>query len=89
MKITTDHFTILAAAVQHTLTAHPDVIAAYRTAGLSEMRLRWDLLWASERYLPEYWITNTLYSYLSDAHIDTALKKILSAHHLMDTYSHD
>ena len=39
-----------------------------------EKRFRWDLLWATGQ---SKWITDVLYSYLNDTHIDTALRSIV------------
>lgn len=49
------------------------------------MRLRWDILWASVKWngshvhdIPlDAWISDVLYEYLNDDHIDTALKKCM------------
>ena len=38
---------------------------------MSEMRFRWDALWARGFRIPGEW-----YKYLNDKHIDTALRKI-------------
>lgn len=38
-----------------------------------EKRLRWD---ASFRYVGSRWVCDTLYSYLDDTHIDTALRSV-------------
>jgi hypothetical protein len=76
MKIRDEHYAVLEAAVKQVLEAHPGVVERYLNQGLSSMRLRWDLLWASEKHLPKYWITQTLYPYLSDPHIDSAMKRI-------------
>ena len=45
----------------------------YVKSGYSDMRYRWDLLYKSGL---SKWICDNLYSYLNDAHIDTALKSI-------------
>ena len=73
MKITSEHYAILESAVQATLAQHANVIREYT----NRRRLLWDVLWASEKHLPAYWITNTLYPYLNDAHIETALNRIV------------
>lgn len=39
-----------------------------------EKRLRWDLFWGAK--LHEF-TSSTLYTYLNDTHIDTALKRII------------
>ena len=58
-------------------------IAAYRqrltAEGRSrdvEKRLRWDMMWAA---VPSSWVCENVYNQgMHDAHIDTALKKIIS-----------
>ena len=42
-----------------------------------EKRFRWDVFWTARRYLNGNFISDILYSYLNDDHIDTALKKIV------------
>lgn len=49
--------------------------AAYIAAGLSTTRYQWDLLRAAE-LIP--WLCDTLYQYLNDSHIQTALNKIVA-----------
>jgi hypothetical protein len=51
----------------------PQVVAEYRAKGLSDKRLRWDVLHASKFPIVP------LYSYLDDEHIDTALKMIFAS----------
>ena len=43
----------------------------YRKRGLSNMRFRWDCLYASQ------FAVCRLYGYLNDSHIDTALRNII------------
>ena len=40
-----------------------------------DKRVRWDMLFLS---LPAAWVCDNLYAYADDAHIDTALRKILA-----------
>ncbi len=55
---------------------------AYRTGNFPradkvkdlEKRYRWDLFWAANL---TRWCCDTLYSYISDTHIDTALRSIV------------
>ena len=74
MKITSEHYGKLSAAVLGQLAARPGIAAKYAEAGLSEKRFRWDLLWACNL---SGWITSELYPYLNDDHIDSALRRIL------------
>ena len=72
MKIQASHYEHLAAAVAPLDTAERR--AAYVAAGLSDERYRWDLTYAAKLSL---WICDTLYPYLNDDHIDTALRRIV------------
>lgn len=55
----------------------PERRAAYASAGLSDVRYRWDLLWAAK--LGPF-VCGTLYKAgLDDSHIDTALRNIIPA----------
>ena len=77
MKMKKEHFETLEKSIKEMLS-HYDGKEVYMKKGLSMMRYRWDLFWhVSERkMLPEYFVSETLYSYLNDDHIDTALRKI-------------
>ena len=72
MKIQTQHFEALLLALAMADT--PQRRAAYTAAGLSTTRYQWDLLRVAG-LMP--WLCDTLYSYLNDAHIQTALNKIV------------
>ena len=72
MKIQASHYGHLAAAVTPLDTAERR--AAYVAAGLSDKRYHWDLTYAAG-LTP--WICSTLYPYLNDDHIDTALRRII------------
>ena len=72
MKIQASHYEHLAAAVAPLDTAERR--AAYVAAGLSDKRYHWDLTYAAD-LTP--WICSTLYPYLNDDHIDTALRRII------------
>lgn len=72
MKIQASHYEHLAAAVAPLDT--PERRAAYVAAGASSTRYRWDLTYATS-LTP--WICSTLYPYLNDEHIDTALRRII------------
>lgn len=52
----------------------PERRADYVKQGLSSKRYRWDLLYAAR---VSNWICSTLYPYLNDSHIDTALRSIV------------
>ncbi len=83
MKITTEHYNDLASKLAQVITgelvsprmAHQPIplLYEYLDAGMSAMRWRWDLLYYGGL---SNWIGETLYSYLNDDHIDTAMRKI-------------
>lgn len=72
MKMKPEHFAILQDAVAKLDTA--DKRKAYAARGLSARRYRWDLLYASGVLEA---MSQPLYLYLNDSHIDTALRKIV------------
>jgi hypothetical protein len=77
MKITTEHYDILRSAI---MQAQQDyhTLEEYQAHNLTAKRWRYDLLWRAIRYqlLPDHFVTDTLYRYVDDSHIDTALRKI-------------
>ena len=72
MKINAEHFAHLAAMVNPLDT--PEKRAQYKMQGLTDKRYRWDLAYMAgcTRF-----ICDSLYSYLDDSHIDTALRSIV------------
>lgn len=74
MKIKSEHFDYLKAAIEPIMARTP--VAEYRAANptFSDKRVRWDYLWAAKL---STWISDNLYSYMNDTHIDTALKAIV------------
>jgi len=79
MKITNEHYAKMEAGCNAVLAAHPELPEQYRAAGLSDMRLNWDVLRAATiddtPGIP--WICRNLYCYMNDTHIGTALKNII------------
>ena len=76
MKMTQEHQTHLAIAIQNVLEKSVDGLSnIYRAKGLSHKRFRWDLLWAA---VPSQWLCDNLYPYLDDSHVDTALRSIVA-----------
>ena len=75
MKMTAEHFDIIAKRIKETFPAPAlaSIYVDYKKQGLSDMRFRWDLLHAA---VSSSFICSDLYSYLNDGHIDTALRKI-------------
>jgi hypothetical protein len=72
MKMQTAHFDHIAEKIAALDT--PALRAAYRDAGLSLKRYQWDVTWKAG--LSAY-ICDTLYPYLNDDHIQTALNRII------------
>lgn len=74
MKMQTAHFDHIAAKIAELDT--PELRAAYRDAGLSLKRYQWDITY--QVGLTTY-ICDTLYKYLNDDHIQTALNRIIKS----------
>ena len=79
MKIKPEHYATLKEAIRTTLSQNPTSHEVYRKEGFTEMRFRWDLLWASKvgEQTISRWISDTIYEYANDEHIDTALRRIV------------
>jgi hypothetical protein len=73
MKMTSEDYENLKLEIIDTLNENPQMWAEYKKIGLSHKRYRWDLLWLSG-----FDITS-LYHYLNDDHIDTALRRLLGS----------
>ena len=81
MKMKSDHYATLKSAIAtnaHKIEAHLNYIVTYSNAKDANKRLRWDMLYLSKRELPAHWVCDTLYPYLNDDHIDTALRQIIA-----------
>lgn len=79
MRMTPDHFNTLREAIHTADNTFPSIREDYEKGAISAKRFRWDLLWASpatSHVTGRSWITENLYPYLNDDHIDTALRKI-------------
>lgn len=81
MKINDEHYHILFNAfesIASKIEDHKQVVIKENRAKDIDKRVRWDALFALSRTsaLPESFIT-TLYTYLNDTHIDTALRKVM------------
>jgi len=88
LKIKDAHYKTLKAALTKVATKHPQRkqwggsmrgwLNFYKGKRLSEKRARWDLLWAATRdTLPPNFVVDTLYPYMNDDHIDSALRAIV------------
>ena len=71
MKITKEDYKRLSDVLQPVLRARPDLYLKYKSEGFSDMRFNWDMMYVSK------FDTCSLYSYLNDTHINTALAKII------------
>ena len=77
MKMKKEDYQYLKSRLEHLIEkiqSHREWIIAEGKAKDVEMRLRWDLLHAAKI---DDFIIDTLYPYLNDTHIDTALRKIM------------
>lgn len=74
MKMKPEHYEHIAQAVKK--DDNDFHRSRYARAGLSDTRYRWDLV-RHVGLMP--WICDTLYQYLNDSHIETALKRIISS----------
>lgn len=72
MKMQPAHFAHLRAALTNVDTEFHR--ARYAAAGLSTRRYQWDAVRAAG-LMP--WLCGTLYSYLNDDHIQTALNRVI------------
>jgi len=74
MKIKKEHFDIMKKSIVKFLTSRPELKEHYKKEGLSKERFAWDVLFAS---VDLGFVNKVLYRYLKDAHIQTALFKII------------
>ena len=80
MKIKPEHLAFMRENIApHDTPFHRD---RYKSAGLSDKRYRWDLFFQAEAKRRPHepttkWMCDVLYTYLSDDHIDTALRSIV------------
>jgi len=78
MKINNEDYAALKNAISGALgnCKVADVAANYERVGLSEKRLRWDLLWSVQNIVRQP-IFDRIYKYAHDDHVDTALRRIV------------
>lgn len=74
MKIKPEHLQKLREVIEEVVKNRPEALAQYKAAGLSHKRYRWDVLYAAKQ---NDFVCNTLYRYMNDDHLDTALQRIL------------
>lgn len=78
MKIQADHYQYMKEAmgkIADKIPAHRERIKDDPRIKDMAKRIRWDWLYGA---IPSRWICDTLYPYMNDAHIDTALRAIVS-----------
>jgi len=80
MKIKPEDLRIIKDAVEKVIKNNPQVtLAAYQAKGLTDLRWRFDLFHAAQRYMPSGFVTN-LYKYMNDSTIDTVLRSLTKSH---------
>lgn len=78
MKIRPEHYEHMKAAIaplMHLVPAHREFVIAEGKARDVEKRIRWDLCYKAGL---SSWMSSTLYGYVHDSHIDTALRNIVA-----------
>jgi hypothetical protein len=80
MKINQTDYNDLRTAIADVLgnRTAAQVLELYHGNGLSEMRMRWDLLWHVSNIVRRP-IFDRIYKYANDTHIDTALRRIVAS----------
>lgn len=80
MKMKPEDFAVLKQHIEAVVAASPGAAALYKAKGLTHLRYRWDLLYASKLKIGDGAGTKgelNLYAYMNDTHIDTALRAIV------------
>ena len=75
MKMKSEDYATLKAAMVPFMAVHPCKREEYHKAGMSDARFAWDVLYASRYDVRE------LYRYLNASHIQTALLRIVVEEH--------
>ena len=74
MKITNQHFSELDTRLQPAIKSFPHSLGEYKKSGMSHRRYCFDVLWHAKQ---SDFVCNTLYRYMNDDHLYTALKQII------------
>ncbi len=77
MKMKPEDYAQLEQAINRVLAEHPGItVQGYKGVGLSTMRFRWNIMYMAitRGYFPQ--LSDSLYTYCNDDHIDTALRRI-------------
>ena len=79
LKIKTEHYETLRGACEDVLAKYPKARAEYAVKGLSDKRFRWDVLYSAriDGVSGTEWLCRTLYPYMNDEHMDSALRRIV------------
>ena len=73
MKMTKAHYEILKQKIEEQMQRDPKMYENYMELGYTHRRYNWDLLWRAKL---NKFVCDTLYQYLNDDHINTALQHI-------------
>lgn len=76
MKLKPEHYDHIREAVRAADAAFPSIRKQFELGRISAKRFRWDLLWASRS---SSWISENIYPYANDDHIDTALRRAVAS----------
>ncbi len=75
MKIKPEHYAHIRDAMALALKSNQGIsTATYEAQGLTAKRFRWDLFWTAKL---SQWVSDNVYKYANDEHLDTALKAIV------------
>jgi len=80
VKINPEDYAKIKTAAMSVIEKNPDVEQRYKDQGLTPMRLRWDILYASRIKLGDGVGMQgdvNVYAYANDDHIDTALRSVM------------
>jgi len=80
MKIKPEHYATLRdafASIRDRIASHREAVIAEGRAKDIDKRVRWDALYALHASLPDNFVCGTLYAYMDDTHLDTALRAIM------------
>ena len=81
MKMKKEHYKQISDGINEVFEKYPekDLIATYKKAGLSKTRFAWDILRSAtiDNKKGMNFVCDTLYKYLNDIHIETAIFRIV------------
>lgn len=75
MKVKPEHYATIVGGFREVRANNPEIERLYHEAGLTEKRMRWDILRAARiNGDSSQWLCDVIYPYANDDHIDTALR---------------